>query len=325
MHQVYTTFSNGNLWDISPIVGSLSWQSEIKTLGQKLSFDVAYSDMPFFPDNPVDVGGMIIVKNDGSEVLRTVVTSENKTGRDPINYSSFDPAFYLNKSKVIYQFNTNGDKAIRKICRDFGVPIGSVVSIPTKIDEIYNGKTPAKIFKDILAKAKADQGTSYVMEMRQGRLYIEKQDDVIVNARFDHAPNITGVGLQYSISNPSRKRSIDEMKNSIQVVKDDSIVFTTGSQSLIDEYGLLQETIDADDDQSMAQIRNMAKNKLNELAKIHEETSLELMGVDEARAGRLLDIEEPITGMSGRFLIKKASHTVSNGHHTMKLDVERIS
>jgi len=46
-----------------------------------------------------------------------------------------------------------------------------------------------------------------------------------------------------------------------------------------------------------------------------------LMGDVAFKAGRLLDVTEPITGMNGRYIIVKAKHTVKNQIHTMNLEL----
>ncbi|WP_446684888.1 XkdQ/YqbQ family protein [Cryptosporangium minutisporangium] len=45
------------------------------------------------------------------------------------------------------------------------------------------------------------------------------------------------------------------------------------------------------------------------------------MGDSTVKAGRVLDVNEPLTGMSGRYMIMTAKHTVSNQIHTMDLEL----
>ena len=78
------------------------------------------------------------------------------------------------------------------------------------------------------------------------------------------------------------------------------------------------------DSKDIAQARNIAKNKLAELNKIAEDTSIELLGSDAVRAGRILEITEPITGLSGKYLVKECTHTYKNRIHKMSLTVEGV-
>ncbi|QZY55092.1 XkdQ/YqbQ family protein [Crassaminicella profunda] len=317
MHQLLNIKDNLQI-DITPLVGSISWRSNINELGQQLTFDIAFNDDRYFPMNPVDLGSLIILNNQ-DEILRAIVVSEQRNGRGRIEYSCFDYAFYLNKSKAVYQFNkVTGKKAIETILNDFNVPIGNIVSIPTVINKIYREQAVSEIIKDILDIAKKATGMKYRMEMRQGKLYIEKQEDLMIKGTFQLASNIQPYDITNALSSPSRKRSIEEMKNSVQVVFNNHVIEDKRKEELIQQYGLLQEVTSIDKNDK-AKARNLADKILKDLGKVFEENSVEIMGDDQVRAGRTMKIKEPITGMIGKYLINDVNHTVKNGIHKMQL------
>ena len=309
--------------NITPMIGSLGWRSNTDELGDELSFDIAFNDARYFPSNPCELGDLVILKN-GSEITRTIIVEEKKNGRNPIGYSAFDYAFYLNKSNAIYQFNkVRADKAIRKILSDFRIPIGNIVSMPTLINQIFNNKVVSDIIREIIELVESDTGQKLLMEMRQGKLYIEKRKDLIVKGTFNMAENIKNINVTGAIMNPSKTRSIIDMKNSIQVVLDDKLITTVTDQSLINRFGRLQEVVSINEEEK-AKAMIIGKNKLKELAKIAEDCSVELMGDDRFRAGRLFEIKEPITGLKETYLIKSADHSIAKKIHTMKLDLEAV-
>ncbi|PEB56246.1 hypothetical protein CON65_15935 [Bacillus pseudomycoides] len=306
-HQVYVNTSN-----ITQLVGNLGWESNVDTLGVKLDFNLAYSDVKGFPRNVVSIGDIVTLRNGNKEIFRGIVVSESASGRSPRSYTCFDFAFYLNKSKTIIQFNGHtADDAIRKVLIEFNVP-HNVTDISTQINTIYKDKVVSDIIKDILEQATNELGVKYRMEMRGWALFIEKQTDLVVSAMVD------------LISNPSRKRSIEEMKNSIIIISDKdqetSIVATAKDSNSIRKYGLLQEIRNVNEEE-MAQAQNIAHNVLNDLNRIKEDNSIELLGNDDVRAGRILKVNEPITGMSGKYLITSCKHTVNNGIHKMSLSL----
>lgn len=321
MHELFH-IANGIQTNITPLVGTLTWRSNTNELGDQLDFDMAFNDDYYFPKNPVDLGGLIVLRN-ADEIFRGIVITEQKSGRNPVQYNAFDPAFYLNKSEAVYQFKkVAADKAITKILNDFRVPIGKIANMKTLIKKIYPGDKVSDIIKDILDAVKKATGIKYVMEMRQGKLYIEKQTDLVIKATFQLAPNLPANDIIEAIGNPSRKRSIEEMKNSIKITagneKSIKIVATAKNDALIKKYGLLQE-VHSVDKKDVAQVRNIAANMLKDLGKIFEENSIEVPGDDRVRAGRILEITETLTGMSGQYLIKDVTHTVKGGIHTMQL------
>lgn len=314
-----TTMTN-----ITPLVGNLTWRSNKDELGDELSFNIAYSDTRHFPHNPCDLGDVVILKNK-SEITRVVIVEENKSGRSPIAYSGFDYAFYLNKSETIIQFNKiPADQAVKKILQKFNVPVGKIASMKTKIDKIFNNVKPSDIIKEILDIVHKNTGVKYLMEMRQGRLFIEKQTDLVVKGTYNLFPNGPSYDATTAIISPSKKRSITEMANSILIVgNNDKVLLEQSNAAMVNKYGRLQRVVTLDQNEKLS-ARQVAQNELNALSKVLEENSVTLPGDDNVRAGRLFEINEPITGMKGTYLIKDVTHSISYGFHTMQLNLEVV-
>lgn len=309
---------NNLMYNVTPLIDSLSWKSNIDELGERLDFNVAFSDTNNLPLNPIDLGSLVILKNQ-SEIYRGIVFTEQRTGRDAISFSSFDYAVYLNKSKNVYQFKkVNAKTAIEKILKDYKIPIGKIISINATIKKIYPSDTGSDIIKDILRIATAQTGIKYRFEMRQGKFYVEKQQNLVIKGVFKLANNFNNDDVMGAISAPSRKRSIEDMKNSIIITIDDKIVINLKNNSLVSKYGLLQE-VQSIDKKDKTKAKTIAQNLLNDLGKILEENSIEVPGDDSFRAGRIVEIQESVTGMKGKYLIKDVTHTVKNGIHTMSL------
>lgn len=310
--------------DISPLIGDISWKDSTDTLGIQLDFNIANSDTDNMPKNPVDLGHMILLNGKNNEIFRGFPITESRQGRSAISYNCFDYGFYLNKSKEIYQFkNIRADAAIKQMCSDFNIPVGDIISIPTIITKIYYDKEISSIIKDILETASNSLGIKYRMEFREGKFYIQKYTDIIIKATFDLDGSIQNI--TDFISNPTRSRSIEEMRNSIKIYTGNEesikVVATAKNQTLINAYGLLQE-VQSIDDIDIAKAKNVADNLLSDLAKIFEDNSIELPGSDEVRSGRILEVNERLTGMSGQYLIKDCTHTIKNGIHKMQLGLK---
>lgn len=322
MHELWLLKGN-TITNITPLIGTISRRSNKDELGEEITFDIAFNDVTFFPKNPCDLGDVVIFKNGEKEITRAIIVDENKNGRDPVSYTAFDYAFYLNKSSTFRQFKKmRADQCIRKIVNDFNVPIGNIIPINFNIDKIYIDETPSDIIKDVLDQARKKLGVKFLMEMRQGKLYIEKQGDLTIKANFRHYPVPGQYDAMTAISNPSKTRSIVEMKNSIQIVSsDDKLILTRDDTPMINKYGRLQQVVklDKDEKKSAAQI---AQNELKNLSKVVEEASIELIGDDNVRAGRLIEVNEPITGLKGKYLINDVTHNIANGIHKMNLSLE---
>ena len=318
MHQIYVIRDNIQT-NITDIAGNITWKDNIDTLGMQIDFNI-----PSKYKSYITVGDRIVLMGD-FEIFRGIVVKEN-INKDTVSFNCFDYAFYLNKSKEIYQFNKiSADNAIKKILKDFNVPIMYIESMPTLITKIYYSKTISNIIKDLLQQVRNETLKQYILEMRQGKIYIGNREKEIVNAVFNMAAN--EYNITDFISSPSRSRSVENMRNSIKVVtkhnKNIKTEATARDETLIKKYGLLQE-VKSIPNKDAAQAKNIANNLLKDLGKIFEDNSVQLVGNDSVRAGRYIYIEEEYTGMSGKYLIHDCAHNLKNGIHTMQLGLEVI-
>lgn len=307
-----------NFIRLTPIAGNIQWRTNLDELGGEMSFDIAIGDN--LPKNPINIGDLVVLRHK-EELFRGVIIDENRNNDSPVVYTAFDYAFYLNKSNATYQFKKmTADKCIRKILSDFNVPIGNIPKMNTQIDKIFNDMVVSEIIKEILEMARQKSGTRYDMEMRAGKLYIEKRGNRKIKSLIDMYGKTYDNTL--AISNPSRSRSIADMKNAIQIIgNDDKVVYSTQDRSMINKYGRLQTVVTLDQDEKRS-AKQVAENELRQLSKVTEETSIELIGNNRVRANRILEIEEPITGLKGDYLVTSATHNLSGGLYTMSLDLE---
>jgi hypothetical protein len=312
-------------YDITPIVGNFSWESDLSIIAA-LEMEVAFSDTRFFPKNPCDLGDHVILTKGSTEVFRGVIVDESKTGRNPIKYTVYDYAWYLCQSKTVYQFNNiSATKAIERILNDFGMEIGSMISMPSRVDEIYMQKPPAHIIGGILTRVEQREGYTVNVEMRQGKIYFEKRQDKLIKGTFRLAENLWERDVLEAVGESSRTRSIEEMRNRIRlIVEDDKTEYEITAEaedtSLIEKYGLLEETLKIDTEDA-AKSRQVAKVLLKRLGMVHETNKITLIGDIRFKGGYLFDVKEPVTGMTGRMMISSVKHSVSKQLHRMNIEL----
>jgi len=61
---------------------------------------------------------------------------------------------------------------------------------------------------------------------------------------------------------------------------------------------------------------------IRKLNKITEDFSIDILGDDKVKSGRVIDIDLPLFNLKGEYLIKESSHTVQNGIHRINLKLE---
>lgn len=314
MHKLLV-IKDGNEKDITRLSGNITLTSSIDTLGKSLNFDLArnYKDKDFQVTEYISSGDFISFW--GEEELFFGIIIDSDLGKFKKSIKCLDLAFYLNKNKLIKQFNNVGAaEAIKNICSTIGVPVGSVAPIPTSITKIYKNNTVAEIIIDILKQVNDETGKKYRMEINNRKLDIKLQGYEKVEAKYNFLGSI------------SRNDSIADMKNSIIVTSnnqdDVNISAEKKDNESIKRYGMLQEIIQVDP-KDISKVRNIASKKLEELNKIVSKVNIEVLGSDNLRAGRTLEVINEEFNLKGDYLIRSCTHSFQK-LHKVSLELEVV-
>lgn len=314
-------------YDITSFVGNVSWSDSVDTLGSQLDFSTGYSSEKYFPQFDIECGD-IVVMTEENEIFRGIVVTSDFSNYSEKSYTAFDFLWYFNKSKVIKQFNgINAGDAIGQLCSEFSIQVGSIAPMRCLINHIYYENTVSEIIDDILEQEFNETGKTYIKEIDKGSFYIFEKYSKTVQGFFRPASNIAPFDVTLAPAMPSRSFSIEDMKNSILIISgEENSVYTAGKAQdteSISKYGLLQEIENVDDD-NLNKAQNIAENRLQELNKISETVSIQLLGDFNVRSGRVIAIKEDYTGLNGNYFIKSCSHSVSSEVHTMDLELEIV-
>jgi hypothetical protein len=309
-------------YDITPIAGAFTWDTYLSLTGE-IDLPVMWSDSPAFPVNPCEIGDMVLLTQDGEEIGRWILCKSSQQGRNPITYTGYDFAWYLNQSKSVYQFNgVSADQAIKRILNDFGMLIGTIPPMSAKITKIYIQKTPAEIIDDILDQQEQQSGYNYSPELIKGYIDIVPTVDRVIQGTFTLA-GVTADIMSVPLD-AQRDRDLTQMRNRIKIITEGSNTYVTQAiaqdTANASHYGVIEETfkINAAD---VAKSRQVANILLSRLDKVLENNTLTLMGDTAVKAGYLINVTEPITGMSGQYLINHVKNTVNNQIHTMQVEL----
>ncbi len=301
--------------DISEFVGNVALNTSLDTLGASLTFDVArnFNDPAFKICEDIKVGDMVILNSEKElfkgVILDITISKFNK------NIKCLDFCFYLNKNKIIKQFEEiSASDAIKQLLQEVNAPIGTISSIATSISKIYNSNTIAEIIDDILQQANNELGVKYILEFESNVFNVVPFKEISVE-------------LEYvETSEKTATESIMNMKNKILVISNEQeeteILAVAKDDENIKKYGSLQEVINVDPDEDEAKTRNIAKTKLKELNKVFKTVSFQGFGNDEFKAGRVINLDDTEYSIQGTYLIKSCSHIWKNKEHLVNLEVE---
>ncbi|GED13975.1 hypothetical protein [Aneurinibacillus migulanus] len=321
-HQIFLTHE-GTRYELTPVVGPMSWSDSIEELGQRLDFTLPIaSATPYFKFKiaPADI---VTVINEGKVIFMGYIFDMTYTETNRA-ITCYDPLFYLNKSKTTIQFKgkETATACVKKLLGPFAIPTARIATMNTKIKKIYNEQTYSDIIKDILYQAKRDIGEDYRFQMENGKLVIDRQNAFLLDVAIKLSSNSGKFDLLEFISNPQRRVSISELRNSIVITKDDQVYTSIAAPDSIGKYGLLQEAITFDGN-TLSDAKRQALSALQELNRVNEEVSFDLLGHDDVRSGRVLKITEAKTGIIGQFIITSTNHTLANGIHKVSCTFKR--
>lgn len=312
--------------------GDITWQSAKDTLAQQLDFKVSADKtlLKYFYQPALGVGSIVSLQGK-NEIIHGIVIKENRSGESIRSYTCLDFGFYLGQSEGIYQFNKMAVKyAIGKILSDFNIKHNiSNELLKVFVTKIYKDVVISDILKDLLDLAFKETGKGYIMEMRGDTFYIIPDDDNLkITPKIHLATGVPEVDILTTIGNPTREFSIESMKNIVVITSEDEnttgILAQVQNDALVRQFGRLQEVQSVSDKDSI-QAKNIAKNLLVELGKVVETTSFEVVGHEDLRAYRKLEVDEPVTGLKGTFRIVSATHNFSEGIHKTVLQLEFIT
>lgn len=302
--------------DITDISGNVTLSNSVDSLGSSFNFDIArnFNDPNFATSETVKNGDF--VKFIGEIEMFFGIIIDIDTNKFKKSIKCLDFSFYLNKNKVIKQFkNIGASTAITQLCRDVGVPIGIVEEIKTSITKIYKNNTVAEIINDILKQAADETGNKYRLEINGGKLDLQKYKNIGVKSAYDF------IGMT------NKLESIVNMKNKILVTSNNqdetNILSSAVDEKSIKKYGMLQDILQVDP-KDISKVRNIAKKKLEELNKIFTTSSIEVIGNDFLRSGRVFKVINKEFGLNGQYLIKNCTHSFPKGNHTARLELEVI-
>lgn len=314
MFKIYKKEGN-NLYEFTDFCGKITLRSSNNEISEQLSFSINGKFI-----NEADI---ILLYENSKKIYEGIVIDITQT-EYTTDVNVFDFGWYLNQNQDVFQFNNPVSQCIRKILNDYEVPIGSIINIPQNYKGINKGNLNI-IIEELMEYATKNNGIKYFWQMRNGKFYLEKENDnVIIYKSSLFGSNIDITKL---MSNPQVTKSIANLKNAVKVVNEEQnsinvFAYRENSNS-IKKYGKIQllERISAENKNNAA---NIANNKLKLLNKVENTLSVELPGVIDCKANKVLQFDEDIINIKGKFRVKQCNHIIQSPSYLMALELEMI-
>ncbi len=317
--------------DITKFVSELTWSENLDTVGLTLSFSVPDTNAEFVPRLKIMAGDIIQIFNGEGELIRAVVVNISRS-YPKRTVKAFDFGFYLNKNDIVIQFKDKSvSECLKELFYHVGVTTGSVCDMPAKVKSVYI-KNVNEIIKELIKIQQDNDGKKYYYEMRAEKIYVFQLPTkpmsyifkpTVNTAEFDVTDkNAHGRGT-YSCSIENMRNSIIAEVNSKTSGEMPEKMFYARDPESIRKHGLLAENYNVNSDDA-DNIKELAKNELKEKNVIKQELSMDFIGHDNARPGRVIRVIDEYLGINGNFRIKSVSHKINGSIHTMSCTLERI-
>lgn len=323
---MYKVLHNGN--DITAYVSNLSLKDNIEAISTELTFAIPFNPRDRYLNAPkIEPGDKVRFVNDSRELFSGIIINTDIDG----GVTAYDYGFYLNKQEVIFQTaKTSVSDAIRALCEKCGVPVGSIVSIPTKVTKAWLGNTPDSIIKEMLESATAEQAKNYLYRVENGVFNVREYPKTAIIAKYKQTAG-KSFDVTTALGQVSGSKSIDGLRNKVTAVNGSessyTILATQEDKNSQAKYGTLGTVINIDDD-NKANAKTIAKNKLRELNVVTSEYAVsDMLGSDDVKSGVILNFSSFAYGIVGLYLVTEVTHTYTTNEearHRMSLSIKKV-
>lgn len=319
MRLVYVTRS-GTAWDITEVFQSVAWSGDYQQAARKVELTLAWSDTdPDFPREVIggiDNGEMLFLYSDaGDELFQGYVFSVSKAlGSTTRTFTAYDGLIYLVKSSIAANFQkTTAQGVTRQVAAELGVPVGTMADdagVATNFAHI--GKPAYEAIMGAWTQVKKASGKFYMPVMHGGKLNVIAMGETVADRTLSPSADLVAGEVTSAID--------EAVTKALVVDKNGKVLASAEDAETRKLYGLLQSAEAKDDKNDAA---TQAKEKLKGP---DQQISLsDIIGGQDALdlvTGNAVLVEEPSTGLHGKFFIINDTHTFADGQHKVALGLD---
>ena len=296
--------------DITNMVQQKTWSGDYQQCARTLSFNLLSSptdkDIPFIK---CDLGNIVTLMQDERLLFEGYVFDRSKsTASNTIDVVCYDRGIFLKRNRASYKFANQTPEAITKrVCADFGINAGEIISTGVKISRNFLGSTLYDIIQTAYTLASFETNNKYHIAFKGSLLNVlEKKvtDDTLV---IKGGINLIDATMTDSISNMINQVAIYD--------KNDKFIRNVKNDELIKLYGLMQDYIKQPDGENYG---DKAQKLLDDNG-VQQRITINKLGNIANVTGGTVIVQEPYTGLYGLFHIDSDIHTWKNGLYLNKL------
>lgn len=321
MINVYATKINGAKYDVTQLVESIMWMTDIEGQPGSISFQIQSNNTHRFVN-----GEYVTFYINKKKLFKGRVTSMQATNNSGWQITAKDNMRYLdNEDTLLFPSNTLSDRFV-KICKTQGIKHKVLHNSSYKCSKVIkDSHTYYAMLEDAIKETKRGTGKRFAIWDNFGTLELfdvsKKRTTYVVSEKH----NVLSVNYQ---------KNIDNMKNSIKVLREDSDgkkreVKSAQDKASIKRWGKMQRVETASNAKmNAAQLQNKANSLLKQENKEETSLTIEIVGNANLRAGNsvVLQLDQIFikSGIKNNKigLITSCTQKFSAGNHTTTLEIE---
>ncbi|WP_313342501.1 hypothetical protein [Sedimentibacter sp.] len=302
--------NNNETIDISNMVQQKTWSGDYQQCARTLSFSLLSSptdtDIPFVKG---ELGSIVTMIQEDRVLFEGYVFERSKsTANNTIDVVCYDRGIFMKRNKASYKFTNQTPEAITKrVCADFGINTGEIVSTGIKISRNFLGSTLYDIIQTAYTLASFETKKKYHTAFKGSLLNVSEKnvtDDTLV---IKGGTNLIDATMTDSISGMINQVAIYD--------KNDKFIRNVKNDGLIKLYGLMQDYIRQPDGENYG---DRAQELLDNNG-VQQRITINNLGNIANVSGGTVIVQEPHTGLYGLFYIDSDTHTWRNGVYLNKL------
>lgn len=303
--------TNSIRYDVTKFSAQITWSGDYQSCCRKLEFDLLSSQTDkSIPVLRCEIMDTVMLYGDSGKLLfyGNIWARDKTTGSSFISITCYDRGFYLKRISASYRFSGSSPKTIvKRLCKDYGIPTGSIADPNYKVKRNFFGKTLYDIIQTAYTLAGQKKGKKYQLIFRGKSLYVEekkKEDRVLIVKG--------GVNLMDASISESAEKVVTRVKIYDQK---DKFVKNVDDKEAIKTYGILQSYLkQTKDDNKKEEAQEILKEN-----QLEQKITVNMLGNESCITGEGVVVKEPYTGINGYFYIDADVHTWKNGQYYNKL------
>lgn len=297
---------------------SVSWSGQRSQPARRLVADILYSDTSGLGVIEIEEGDTVVFRWKSEELFRGVIFSRTQTQRGTLKLTAYDVAQYLLLNQEVYTFtNQRADQILVRICRDFGIPIGTIANTGVSLTETH--LTFTTLYDIVLQALENTEKTNN----RRFQLRAKKGLITLIEWRENSRQWVLETGANVIAYN-AHTTILENTATRVKLINTDdenTLTAIANHNSGQDRFGLIQHSERVGEDLNQAQLNERARAILNEKRGVERLLDVTALGIAECTSGAAIQVKIPDIKINGTRFINSDTHYFNGDSHQMDLSL----